>query len=160
RDLDRLGADLEKAIDLARDPREAARQLARLQESLKQRVAEEAKRKDTRVPLRERLKELQPQQEAIHRAAKGLEVPANNREAPNDQRRAADRAAAAARGLQQQRPEWVRNQMEQARQALEQLANRLPSLEQRKQQALQQIADLRRQQDDIARQAEQAVKRL
>src|SRR5262249_61366986 len=46
----------------------------------------------------------------------------------------------------------------EARQALQRLAERLPTAEQRKQQALAQLGDIKRQQQDVARQAERAGK--
>src|SRR5439155_6136982 len=48
--------------------------------------------------------------------------------------------------------------MEQTKQALNQLAEKLPTLAQRQQQAARELADLRHLQDDVGRQAEQAVR--
>ena len=48
--------------------------------------------------------------------------------------------------------------MEEARQALEQLSKDLPSLAERQQQARRDVERLKREQDDIARKAEQAAK--
>ena len=45
-ELDRLANDLDKAIDLAKDPREAARQLARLEEDLQAEGQDEAKKQN------------------------------------------------------------------------------------------------------------------
>jgi hypothetical protein len=157
KDLERVAEKLDRAIALAGDPREAARQLARLQEGLEKRLAEEVKKKDGQSPLKERLKQLKPEQEAIQRAAQQLELPPANREAQNERKQAAERAAEAAAGLEAQPPERVKNQMRQAREALNRLADRLPNLEQRRQQALQQLADLRRQQNEVVRQAEKAA---
>jgi hypothetical protein len=157
RELDRLARDFAAALSLARDPREAARQLANLQEDLRKRVAEEVRKKD-RVPVAERLKQFRPEQEALQRAATSLEVPRTYREARDAQKQAGERMKNAVQGLQQNNPPWADSSMKEARQALQRLAERLPTAEQRKQQALAQLGDLKRQQQDVARLAERAVK--
>ncbi len=158
KELDRLALDLDKAMDLARDPREAARQLANLQEALKKRVQEEMNRKGEKTPVGERVKKFRPEQEALLRAVKALEVHEAQKPAKDAQKQATERMANATKALEQQNPHWAKDQMEQARQALLRLAQTLPSEEQRRQQALNQVADLRRHQEDLARQAEQTLK--
>jgi hypothetical protein len=157
RELDRLARDFDAALNLARDPREAARQLANLQDDLRKRVAEEVKKKD-KVPVAERLKTFRPEQEALQRAATALEVPPAYKEARDSQKQAGERMKNAAQGLQQNNPSWADSSMKETRQALQRLAERLPTADQRKQQALAQLGDIKRQQQDVARQAEQAVK--
>jgi hypothetical protein len=157
RELDRLARDFDAALSLARDPREAAKQLANLQEDLRKRVAEEASKKDN-VPLAERLKKFQPEQEALQRAAQTLEVPPAYKEAKDAQKQAGARMKNAAQALQQNNPAWANTAMQEARQALQRLAERLPTAEQLRQQALAQLGDIKRQQQEVARQAEQAVK--
>ena len=154
RELDRLANDLARAIDLAKDPREAARQLARLEEDLQKRLAEEAKKpgqKSSAEPL-------QREQEAIKQAAERLSVPPQNLGAQHDRKQAEEYAHQAAEALKKSDTNTARAQMELTKQALNRLADKLPTLAQRQQQAAREVAELRRQQDDIARQAEQAAR--
>ncbi len=155
RDLERISTALDKAVNLAQDPREAAKQLARLQDDLKNRVNEEIK-KDAQQPLAERLKPLQREQQALQQAAERLSVPPQNTEARLARMQAADQAENAARSLDRQDPRRAITQMDQARESLEKLAERLPSGEQRRKEALREVARLRQQQDKLARLTEQA----
>lgn len=157
-DLQRLGAELDRAVDLARDPREAARQLARLQKGLQQRLDEETRKKDAAPPLAERLKPLEREQKAVAEAAKQLAVPPRDQAAQKDQAEAGDRAARAGEALHQRDPRDAAAQMDVARQALERLADKLPALAQRRQQARAEVEQLRRQQDEVARQAQEAAR--
>ncbi len=152
KEFERAAADFDRALELARDPREAARQLVRLQDHLRKQVSDEVKKKDP-TPLAQRLQPYKVEQEAIHRAVKALGVPPTNQAAKDAQRQAADRTAELGREMTRQNPQWVKNQMDLARNALQRLADSLPSAEQRRQQALAKLADLRRQQNEIARQA-------
>ncbi len=156
KELDRVADELTKAVDLAKDPREAARQLARLEESLKQRVQDELKKKEP-GSLAERLKPLEREQKAIHEAADRLSVPPANEEARKEKKQAAEQSAKAAEAMQKDHADQAANHMEQAKQSLERLADRLPTLNQRKEQALREVAQLRQKQDEIAKQTEQAV---
>jgi hypothetical protein len=156
-ELDRLARDLDTALKLARDPREAARQLAALQEELRKRVDDEHKKKDP-VPLAERLRKFKPEQEAIERATKALDLPPERRDVKDTQKQATDRMKNALQALQQNNPHWAKNSMQEARQALERLAQQIPSLEQRKQQALAHVGDIKRQQQEVARQAEDRLR--
>jgi hypothetical protein len=159
-ELQRLAGDLDRAIQQARDPKEAARQLARLQKDLQKRLEEETRKPNAKTPLAERLKPLEREQKAIQEAAEDLSVPPQNQAAQQDRKEAADRAAKAAEALRKSDKNQAAAKMEQARQALDRLADRLPTLQQRQQQARAELEQLRRQQDDIARQAEQAVKQM
>lgn len=158
KELDRLGSELERAINLARDPREAAKQLARLQDDLKNRLNEERK-KEGGQPLSDRLKPLLREQQSLQQAAENLSVPPQNTQARMARVQATDRAENAARALERQDARQAANQMDQAREALEKLAERLPSGEQRKQEALREVSRLRQQQDQLAKQAETSTRR-
>lgn len=156
-DLDRVADQLAKAIDLAKDPREAARQLARLEEAVKQKALEEITKQNDRQPLAERLKPLQAEQKAIARATERLSVPADKKDAQEDKKQAEEHTATAVEALKQQNWKWIADLTERAKQELNRLADKLPSLEQRKDQALREVAKLRQQQDEIAKKAEQAA---
>ncbi len=158
RELDRLANELNRAIDLAKDPREAARQLARLEENLQKRMAEEAKKPNDKAPLSERLEPLQREQEAIRQAAERLSLPPQNQPAQQDRTQAEQNARMAAEALKKADTNAAKARMEQTKQALNRLAEKLPTLEQRQQQAAREVAELRRQQDEVARLAEQATK--
>ena len=58
-----MAEELTKAVDLAKDPREAAHALARLEEGLKQPVQDELKKKEP-ASLAERLKPLEQRTES------------------------------------------------------------------------------------------------
>ncbi|HVS34911.1 MAG TPA: hypothetical protein VMS17_04975 [Gemmataceae bacterium] len=157
KELDRIAEDLAKAIDLAKDPREAARQLARLEEGLKQRATEEAKKQNDPKPLAERMKPIQQEQKAVADAINRLSVPPANQAAQQDKKQAQEQASHIDEAVKQNNAWWAASLMDQTKQALEKLANDLPSLDQRKAEALKQLAELRKQQDEIAQKAEQAA---
>jgi hypothetical protein len=157
-ELDRVAHDLNRAMDLAKDPREAARQLARLEEDLQKRVAEEAKKPDEKSPLAERLKPLRREQEAIGQAAERLSLPPKKESAQQDRKEAQKHAAEAAEALKKPDTGAARDRMEETKQALNRLADKLPTLAERQQQAGREVAELRRQQQEIGRQAEQAAR--
>ncbi|HTK78048.1 MAG TPA: hypothetical protein VL371_22470 [Gemmataceae bacterium] len=147
--LDKLAKDLEKAIELGRDPREAALQLSRLQEANRQRLREQPD--DRESLLRE--------QEAIRQAAEKLplgEQPSNT--AKREQRDAAEQARMADDALRRGNQRSADARMQDARDALERLAKSLPTLDQRQKQARDEVAKLRKQQDDISAQTEKAAK--
>ena len=156
RELDRVAEELTKAVDLAKDPREAARQLARLEEALKQRVQDELKKKEPNS-LAERMKPLEREQKAIQEAADRLSVPPANEEARREKKQAAEQSAKADEAMKKAHAEEAANHLEQAKQSLERLADRLPPLNQRKEQALREVAQLRQKQEEIAKQTEQAA---
>jgi hypothetical protein len=158
RDLEQGAADLDRARELARDPRAAARQLARLQDSLLNGLATVVKKNDPSTPLKEQVKELQKDEQALQQAVENLDVPASNRTAEAMRQQAAQFARRAAEALQRELPSDAPQAMVQARSALERLAASLPSLEQRTQQALQELSQLRRRQSEVERQAQQAVR--
>lgn len=155
-DLDRLARDLDRAAALSEDPRMAARQLARLEEGLRQRVQKEVDRKDTDTPLAERLKPLAAEQEAIERAAERLSVPPTA-QAQREQKEAAEKTAQAARAMEQE-PRQAPARLAEARKALDNLATDIPTLQRRQQQAQGEVARLRQRQDNLAREVEQIKK--
>ncbi|MGE3804720.1 MAG: hypothetical protein AB7K24_08625, partial [Gemmataceae bacterium] len=158
KELDKLGSDLDKALDLAKDPREAAKQLARLQEGLQNRMEEELKKKDDPTPLEKRLAPLAEEQKAIQQAAAQLSTPPKNEAAQREQQKATEAAQKAAQALDKQEPNAAKPKMEEAKRALEQLANNLPSLKQREEQARREVAELRRKQEEIGREVERAAR--
>jgi hypothetical protein len=157
RDSARLADDLQRAMERGRDPREAARQLARLQEDLRRRVTEEQAKKEAQEPLADRLQKLRPKQQAIHRATEQLSVPPQDSALKLDRAEAVQREDDASIALQKGDPSEAAARMLVAQQALERLANKLPSLDQRREQALEEIRKLRREQEQVARQAEKAT---
>src|SRR5204862_522223 len=156
----RLANDLDRALDLARDPREAAQQLARLQEGVRQRLAEEVNKgpRETPVPLEERIKDLLREQEAIQRAAAALPVPEANKNAARPQdvepsqqqaRRALERleqALAGKKPADEQAQELARRQKELAAEAARLAAGPKATTEQQK--------NLQRRQEEIARETQ------
>lgn len=157
-DLDRLANDLDRSIRLARDPREAAKQLARLQDEHKDRIDDETRKTPLSNLPAEKRTDLQKEQEAIQQAAQRLSVPATNVPALQEKIAAVEHAAKAAEALSKSNKAQAQKEMAEAKQALDRLADRLPTLEQRLAQAKQEVAKLRRQQDEIARAAESAAK--
>jgi hypothetical protein len=151
RELDRLAGELSRAAELARDPREAARQLARLQEDLRQRAWQAPKKDDPTLPS---------EQKAIRDAAQQLSVPPDDKIALTNRQEAADKAGKATDALERHDRAAADQHMTRSRQALERLAARLPSLEQRQRAARDEVAKLRRQQAEVAREAEQAVRKV
>ena len=164
--LNRLGKDLEAAINLSRSPREAALQLARRQEEYRKKL-ERLGQDFARLPpekLRQAMQELTKAQSALAQAIKKLGVP------PDAQalRKSAEQRASQA-GEQIERDALSAfEKMAQARDALQQLAQKLPSMPeappkdseadktQRKQaEAARQLA---KDQEAIRKAVEQAVK--
>src|SRR5262249_28297918 len=115
KELNRLASELDKAVSTAKDPREAARQLARLEDGLKKRTEDEINRKDADKPLAERLKPLQAEQKAIEQAAKQLSVP-HTPEAEQARKEAAEKAQQATASLEKQDARQAAQNLEQAKQ--------------------------------------------
>jgi hypothetical protein len=157
-ELHRVARELGKASEQARDPKEAARQLARLQKGLQDRLKEEARKKDDRTPLAERIEAAQREQKAIARAAEELSVPPRNDLAQRERKDAVEQADKAAEAIRKRDPRRTAEKMEQTRQALERLADRLPSLPQREQESAAELDRLRRTQEEISRQSVEASK--
>ena len=122
-------------------------------------MQDELKKKEP-ATLAERLKPLEQEQKAIHDAADRLSTPRANEDARGIRSRRPSRRAKAAESMDKAHTEEAANHLEQAKQALERLADRTPPLNQRKEQALREIAQLRQKQEEIAKQTEQARKTL
>jgi hypothetical protein len=147
--LGKLAKDLEKAIELGRDPREAALQLSRLQEANRQRLREQP---DDAEALRR-------EQDAIGQAAEKLPLGTQpSSSAKREQKDAVEQAHQASEALKRGNLRSADSRMQQAREALDRLANAQPTLDQRLKQARDEVAKLRKQQDDITVQTEKAAK--
>jgi len=125
RDLERLAKDLERASDRAKEPAEAAIQLARLQQALAKHLKGENGNKDSASSQAEQLNTLKREEEQIRRAADSLPVPSEDKEAKKDQEEAGQRATQAADALERQDPREAEARMAQSAQALQKLAGRL-----------------------------------
>ncbi len=158
RELDRLAGKLEQAAAQAQDPREAARQLSRAQEALRDRLRQETRQPDAAEALPERVRKLQKEQDALHKAVKQLSVPEKNTEAQKQRQEAADHTARAAEALEKGDPRQAEARMDEARRDLNRLAEKLPSLPERRAQAMRELAQLRKLQREVARDAEKAVR--
>jgi hypothetical protein len=158
RDLERLAGDLQRAAEQARDPKEAARQLARVQDGVRQQLEEKVRTQDRKKPLAGQLQEVNEAQEGLRKAVEGLPVPPEQGPAREEQRRAVERAKQAEKALYKPNPREAETAMQEARAALERLADRLPSQEDRRRQAREEVGRLRQQQEEIKRQAEQIIK--
>jgi hypothetical protein len=126
-DLERLAADLERAAEQARDPREAARQLARLQDGLRQRLKEDVKKSDPKVALARQLQDVQREQDALRRTLKQLPVDEQNPAVQKEHREAVQRAGQALLALHKPNVKEADARMNETRQALERLAERQPA---------------------------------
>lgn len=150
REMDRLARDLERGAEMAKDARTAARQLSRLEEEL-------AKRTKAVDPTKgaEQLAELKREQEAIRRSAEALSVPPQSREAQAEKKKATEALAQAEKQLEEKRVPEALASMEKARQALNNLSQRLPNTEERRLQAREELAKLQREQEAIAKRAQE-----
>jgi hypothetical protein len=158
RNLDRLADGLDRSLESGRDPREAARQLAKLQDDLRQRVQDEMYRKNADKPLADRLAELSKDQEAIRKAVDALSVPPDDNSSRQDRQTASEEAGRAADKLRNQDPRSSLGSMEQTRRALESLSNRMPAQAQRQQQALLDTSRLRREQEEVSKQVDEVAR--
>lgn len=156
-EMQRLARDLDRATELARDPKEAARQLARAQKDLQQRLNEEASKNMGKAPLAETMREMEREQKVIAEAAEKLSVPPRD-ELQRDRKEATEQARKAAEAVRKQDPGQANERMEQARQALKRLAERMPNLPQRQQEATAEAEQLRHKQQEVAKQADEAKK--
>ncbi len=159
-DLDRLAEELESAVERARDPREAARQLERLQADLRQQLAESVKSKSIdRVP-KDRREALEKQQQAIRKAAEKLSIPADAAGALMTRKSAMDSAGAALDSLKRADATGAADHMEKAREALARLAEQIPAQAARLERARKDVVELQKEQDSLAGSAEKTAKQL
>jgi hypothetical protein len=156
-EMQRLARDLDRAAEQARDPKETARQLARLQKDLQQRLADETRKNYGQPPPADATKELESEQKAIAKAAENLSVPPND-ELQKERKQAAEQAGKAADALRERNTQRANEKMEQSRQALKRLAERLPNLQLRREEAAAEAERLRQKQEEVARQAAEASK--
>src|SRR5262249_18205855 len=87
----------------------------------------------------------------------GLSVPPQDREAQKERQAAAEETRQAKEALDRGDQTRAGQRMADARNALNRLAEKLPTLEQRRDQARAELGRLMKKQDDITRQAEQAA---
>lgn len=157
-ELERLARDLEQAAANSRDPREAATQLARLQEDLRGRLAQETRDKPLdRVPA-ERRAAMEKQQEAIEKAASKLKLPMGESAADIARKQAVDDAKDAHELLKKGAEQGADKKMQETRDSLQKLAEKLPTKDQRLAKAKEELAGLKRDQDAIQKKAEAAAK--
>jgi hypothetical protein len=122
-ELERLAKELDQAAERAREPREAARQLARLQEALRQSINEEG----SKEPLKgEHLDAARREQEALRRAVENLQLPAQDPSVEKQQREAVERTIQALEALEDHDARHAEVRMAQAEEALRQLAEQIP----------------------------------
>jgi hypothetical protein len=158
RELDRAANDLERGSRSERDPKEEARRLAQAQAKIEKRLTDEAARVAVKTPqeLLQALKEIRRDQGDVHEAASRLLLPP---QAENQRREAVRHAAEAAQALDRADPLRAHEEMQQARQALERLANQMPAGE-RKGQPLEQLARVQQAQREVMVQADRALREL
>lgn len=157
-ELERLARDLEQAAANTRDPREAAKQLARLEDELRNRLANETlDRPLDRLPA-ERRAALEKQQEAIERATARLKVPESDLPAEAARQRAVGDAQDARAALKKGDGKAADKKMQEAKESLENLADRLETQEKRLARARAAVAELKPQQDTVRQKADAAAK--
>ncbi len=123
RELDKLAADFNKAMDQARNPREAAYQILHLQDELRARFAE-AKKKSK--PSDSQIKEFERDQNNIKNAMDEFAIPADNSQAENERKIAAERTGQARDAFRKDDLPEAALRMAQARQAVDRMAKQLP----------------------------------
>jgi hypothetical protein len=154
--LNRLTNDVEDVPD---DPKALARRLARRQDALRNETAEavrESREHPPRTPegkatLIERLKPLIDRQDAIARLAGAISAPPDQKDAARD---AAQKSATVSDDLRQMRHKDVEAHQNEARDALNRLADALPEVNQRRDRARQKLAEARSRSEEIARDLE------
>ncbi|WP_020471242.1 hypothetical protein [Zavarzinella formosa] len=157
-ELDRLARELENAAAKTRNPREAAKQLAQLQENLRQKLAQETQVIPfAQIPKTEQ-EAITKQQDAIEKATAKLKTPEGDTGAEVAKQRAASDAKKAGEALKQQSAEMADRRMQDAKKSLEQLAAKLPTDEQRLAKAKEEINKLKEEQEKLRKETEQAAK--
>ena len=159
-DLDRLAKELDNAVKLAQDPREAAHQLKRFQEDLKNRTTNESLKTPLEKMPADQLKELHQDQQAIKNAIKQLSIPESNDKAKQERASAEQHAEKAAEQLANKDQKATEDEMSKARDALDRLMKSLPKLDDRLRIARDEIGQIRRMHDEISREAESLARRV
>ncbi len=142
RELDRIAEKLQQGVETANDPREAAKQLARLQEENRKRLDRPAENALARQ-----------QQDALRRAAADVKVPEDNAVARRERQQAAELAAEASRALTRGNSADADFRMGQAKDALDRLASALPAAESRPPRARDEPSKPRENQEGMGRPA-------
>jgi hypothetical protein len=142
---------LERAAKKAEDPREAARQLARWQQLLRDRL-EEAKN-----PTEEQRKAFADEQERLQKAIESLKTP-NESKSNGLRNQASENAKLSAENLKQNQSEKAIGSMKETQTQLEALSEALPSVEKRLANSKPELQQLRKEQESLSRQVEQALK--
>src|SRR5262249_9144171 len=137
-----------------------AKQLERLQEDLRQRVADATKEAPLDKLPKDRREAFEKQQEAIRKAAQKLSVPTDAPEAEKTRADAVDKAGQAEEALKNADAKKSDEQMQKTGAALAKLAEHLPTQEKRLAQARAEVSRLKQEQDTIAKLAEQSAKQL
>ena len=149
--------------DVRNDPKALARRLAQRQEGVKNETAEavrEAREHPPQTPegkaaLTDRLKPLIERQEAIARLAAAIPAPPEQKDAARD---AAQKTARARDDLRDARPREVEGHQNEARDALNRLADALPDANQRRDRARQKLGEARSRYEEIARDLEKHLR--
>lgn len=162
-ELDRLANELEAAVARARDPREAARQLERLQEEFRrqaEKLAKDGPIKDAAKDVKDDFAALGKRQQALERAVAKLSVPPDATGAQTTRRIASELARGARDAIANQDEKAADENMQKAREALGKLVDLLPTQEKRLAASRAELSKVRQEQDAIAGLAEKTVKPL
>lgn len=153
RDLERLAGNLEKSAKDRQDPREAARQLAKLQEELRTRFEAAMKK-----PLSEEVqKRFATQQDAIRKALDQIETPPDDVLSPRDKAAALEKLKTASDAVDSN-PQDAAEAQQAAADALKRFADKLPPRSERLKQGLTELEKLMREQEQLARDIEEKLK--
>ncbi|HEX8203602.1 MAG TPA: hypothetical protein VF590_24210, partial [Isosphaeraceae bacterium] len=160
-ELRRLTRDLEDVQD---DPKALARRLARRQDALRADVAaavRDVKKEDVKTPeakaaLAERLKPLAQRQEAIAQLVATLPAPKDQKDPARDATERTAKAVASLRDPEQ--PGELDARQNEARNALNRLADALPDANRRREPVRQRLAEARRVSNDVARDLERILR--
>ncbi len=148
-DLEQLARALEKNEQLPADPQEAARELARREQALKNELAEAVKaaRDQKSEPSPETLKKLAAEQAALQAATAQLEVPPSSEPRQNE---ALKEGAETLQQLLEKKPDAAIAQADRTRSRLEQLAKDIGTPEEREKRLARDAEQLRKQQAEVA----------
>lgn len=150
--LDRLAEQLQAAIDAAKDPREAAKQLSRLQADTRKRTLDSSRPNAPERPG------LINEQKALQRAIERLPVPQNT-PATREQIDASIKAKQAITALENGHHNTSADLMKQAKEALDRLAEALPSTADRQKAARELLLAIRKEQAELAGQVKSGASR-
>jgi hypothetical protein len=127
RNLEQVARALDKTTELPRDPREAAKKLAKMEDLLIKKLAQIVKDHDPAKPLEESLEPLIKEQRGIQEAVEKLDLPSGNEAAQSARKKAVELSKRAADTLKSATPSDAPEAMGAARDALQRLANSLPA---------------------------------